>query len=140
MSEEEANRGTAEVASDILAATAGRGVGGRGARPFGDGRTAAGGERRAHSGGKACGATGVWEHSAGEGNNARRVGRTLVARLAGRCAIRPANSEEESGLHCGRDPHSCVGNRSEHGGIFRTGWSTAEPAALSAFRTTCHAA
>src|SRR6266481_913905 len=53
MSEEEANRGTAEVASEILAATAaGRGVGGRGARPFGDGRTAACGERRAPSGAK----------------------------------------------------------------------------------------
>src|SRR6266404_5686688 len=140
MSEEEANRGTAEVASDILAATAGRGVGGRGARPFGDGRTAAGGERRAHSGGTACGATGVWEHRAREGNNSRRVGRTLAARLAGGCAIRPANSEEESGLHCGRDPHSCAGNRSEHGAVFRSKRSAAEPTALSAFRTTCHPA
>src|SRR6266700_1665246 len=140
MSEEEANRGTAEVAREILAETAGRGVGGRGTRPFGDGRTAAGGERRVLSGGKACGATGVWEHRAREGNNARRVGRTLVAGPAGRCAIRPANSEEESGFHCGRDPHSCAGNRSEHGAIFRSRWSAAEPTALSAFRTTCHAA
>src|SRR6266568_8242459 len=106
MSEEEANRGTAEVAREILAETAGRGVGGRGARPFGDGRAAAGGERRAPSGGKACGATGVWEHRAREGNNSRHLGRTLVARLAGGCAIRPANSEEESGFHCGRDPRS----------------------------------
>src|SRR5882724_8322281 len=96
--------------------------------------------RRIKNCGSASRATRAGQFFFAERGKARRVGRTLVARPAGGLATWTANSEEESGLHCGRDPHSGARNRSEHGAIFRSGRSAAEPTALSALRTTCHAA